>query len=117
ETTQMAEKHEAMAAELEKQEKIVQVLKKECHEEDRRSERLYNSLRSATESFRVLEDASVDKISHHTVASKALTNLKKKVKDSRALCRELEDSLVDCERQAASAALKSADGRAALMVL
>ncbi|XP_071542650.1 coiled-coil domain-containing protein 40 [Panulirus ornatus] len=115
ETQQLAERHEDLIAVVDKLEIRCQAKQKEAKEMTQALERLYGRLQTATERNRRLEDLAVDKLSEHTAASRAAQKLRKRVNETRAECRKLEDQMVERERCAADAALKASDCRAAVM--
>ncbi|KAG7173405.1 putative Plectin-like 3, partial [Homarus americanus] len=87
----------------------------EAADEAQALEHLYGRVQVATERHRRLEDHALDKVGEHTAASRATQNLRKRVAETRAKCRKLEDELVERERSAADAALRASDGRAAVL--
>ncbi|KAK7076865.1 hypothetical protein SK128_020038 [Halocaridina rubra] len=111
----LAEKHEALINIVETLEGQHQHLLKESHEEDRKLEGIYRNLKITTERHRRLEDLALDKIGEHTAVSKAANNIRRRIKNIRIRCRSLEDELIENERSAADAALKSSDCRAAVL--
>ncbi|XP_066960823.1 LOW QUALITY PROTEIN: coiled-coil domain-containing protein 40 [Macrobrachium rosenbergii] len=115
ESHQLAERHEGLANVVEHLEAQHRQLLKEAHEETRRLEGVYRRLRSATERHRRLEDLALDKVGEHTAISKSADNIRRRIKEIRQKCRNLEDELIERERSAADAALKASDGRAAVL--
>ncbi|XP_069174348.1 coiled-coil domain-containing protein 40-like [Procambarus clarkii] len=117
ETQQLVERHEALSLVVDQLDASCQEKHKEVKEELRRLERVYGRLQAATMRHRRLEDLALDKVGEHTAASRATLNLRRRVSDTRAMCRKLEDELVERERSAAEAALMASDGRAAVITL
>ncbi|XP_064080720.1 coiled-coil domain-containing protein 40-like [Macrobrachium nipponense] len=115
ESHQLAERHEGLANVVEHLETQHRQLLKEAQEETRRLEGVYRRLRSATERHRRLEDLALDKVGEHTAISKSADNVRRRIKEIRQKCRNLEDELIERERSAADAALKASDGRAAVL--
>ncbi|KAK8733649.1 hypothetical protein OTU49_006407 [Cherax quadricarinatus] len=114
ETQQLVERQEELSAVVEQLEARLKGKQKEMAEEVRVLSRLYGRVQTATERYRRLEDLALDKVSEHTTASRAAHNLRKRVVDTRAKCRKLEDELVEWEQSATKAALLASDARAAV---